>query len=96
MKAARKVLILGDMFELEGEAEKEHQALGKLIQQKGFNEVYLCGNLMKIAQIEIPSAKQFGNREDLIKELKSNTFSDATILVKASRGIGLEVIVDYL
>jgi UDP-N-acetylmuramoyl-tripeptide--D-alanyl-D-alanine ligase len=96
MKAPRKVLILGDMFELEDEAEKEHQALGKLIQQKGFNEVYLCGNLMKIAQVEIPSAKQFGTREDLIQELKCNTFQDATILVKASRGIGLEVIVDHL
>jgi UDP-N-acetylmuramoyl-tripeptide--D-alanyl-D-alanine ligase len=96
MKAARKVLILGDMFELEDEAEKEHQALGKLIQQKGFNEVYLCGKMMKIAQVEIPSAKQFGSREDLILELKANTFADATILVKASRGVGLEAVVDYL
>lgn len=96
MKAARKVLILGDMFELEAEAEKEHQALGKLIQQKGFNEVYLCGKMMKIAQVEIPSAKQFGSREDLILELKANTFTDATILVKASRSVGLEAVVDYL
>jgi UDP-N-acetylmuramoyl-tripeptide--D-alanyl-D-alanine ligase len=96
MKASRKVLILGDMFELESEAEKEHQALGKLIQQKGFNEVYLCGKMMKIAQVEIPSAKQFGSREDLILELKANTFADATILVKASRGVGLEAVVDYL
>jgi UDP-N-acetylmuramoyl-tripeptide--D-alanyl-D-alanine ligase len=96
MKAPRKVLILGDMFELESEAEKEHQALGKLIQQKGFNEVYLCGKMMKIAQVEIPSAKQFGTREDLIHELKANTFTDATILVKASRGVGLEAVVDHL
>lgn len=96
MKAARKVLILGDMFELEAEAEKEHQLLGKLIQEKGFNEVYLCGALMKIAQLEIPSAKQFANRDDLIATLKANDFSDAVILVKASRGIGLEAVVDYL
>ena len=52
--------------------------------------------MMKIAQVEIPSAKQFGSREDLIAELKANTFSDATILVKASRGVGLEAVVDYL
>ena len=96
MKAARKVLILGDMFELEAEAEKEHQLLGKLIQEKGFNEVYLCGALMKIAQLEIPSAKQFANRDDLIATLKANDFSNAVILVKASRGIGLEAFVDYL
>lgn len=96
MKSERKVLILGDMFELEEEAEKEHQQIGKLIQQLGFNEVYLCGALMKVAQLEIPSAKHFGTKEDLIEALKENKFNDSTILVKASRGIGLEAIVDHL
>jgi UDP-N-acetylmuramoyl-tripeptide--D-alanyl-D-alanine ligase len=96
MKAPRKVLILGDMFELEAEAEKEHQQIGKLIQQLGFNEVYLCGNLMKVAQLEIPSAKHFSTKDDLIAGLKQNNFSDSTILVKASRGIGLESIVEFL
>lgn len=96
MRADRKVLILGDMFELEGEAEKEHQQLGKLIQQLGFNEVYLCGNLIKIAQLEIPSARHFSTRDDLVSNLKENHFDHATILVKASRGIGLEAIVEFL
>jgi UDP-N-acetylmuramoyl-tripeptide--D-alanyl-D-alanine ligase len=96
MKAERKVLILGDMFELEGEAEKEHQQLGKLIQQLEFNEVYLCGNLIKVAQLEVPSARHFSTRDDLIANLKENHFSNATILVKASRGIGLETIVEHL
>jgi UDP-N-acetylmuramoyl-tripeptide--D-alanyl-D-alanine ligase len=96
MKAARKILIVGDMFELEEEAEKEHQQVGKLIQQLGFNEVYLCGHLMKVAQLEIPSAKHYTSKEDLIAALKENDFSDSTILIKASRGIGLESIVDHL
>jgi UDP-N-acetylmuramoyl-tripeptide--D-alanyl-D-alanine ligase len=96
MKAPRKVLILGDMFELEAEAEKEHQQIGKLIQHLGFNEVYLCGNLMKVAQLEIPSAKHFSTKDELIVGLKQNNFSESTILVKASRGIGLESIVEFL
>jgi UDP-N-acetylmuramoyl-tripeptide--D-alanyl-D-alanine ligase len=96
MNANRKVLILGDMFELEEEAEKEHRELGKLVQEKGFNEVYLCGNLMKVAQLEVPAARHFGKKEDLIEILKSNKITNATILVKASRGIGLETVVDYL
>jgi UDP-N-acetylmuramoyl-tripeptide--D-alanyl-D-alanine ligase len=96
MKAPRKVLILGDMFELEEEAEKEHQEIGKLIQRFHFNEVYLCGKLMKIAQLEIPAAKHFGSREDLISALKENDLSNATILVKASRGVGLEAVVEHL
>lgn len=96
MKAERKVLILGDMFELESEAEKEHHDLGELIQHLEFNEVYLCGSLIKVAQLEVPSARHFSTKEDLIDNLKSSHFSNATILVKASRGIGLETIVDYL
>jgi UDP-N-acetylmuramoyl-tripeptide--D-alanyl-D-alanine ligase len=96
MKAQRKVLILGDMFELESEAEKEHHDLGELIQKLEFNEVYLCGSLIKVAQLEVPFARHFSTKEDLIENLKSSHFSNATILVKASRGIGLETIVEYL
>lgn len=96
MKAENKVLILGDMFELEGEAHKEHLAIGALIREKGFRSVYLCGSLFKSALHEIPYAKYFEKKEDLVKELKLYPLKDATILVKASRGIGLETVVEYL
>ena len=96
MKSDEKVLILGDMFELEDEAAKEHQAIGKLIRDKGLSNVYLCGNLFKSALHEIPNAKYFGKKEDLIQELKQFPISNSTILVKASRGIGLETVVEYL
>ncbi len=96
MKSNGKVLILGDMFELEEEAEKEHKLIGKLIQEKKFENVYLCGSLFKSALSELPSAKYFENKKDLVEELKNNPLTNATILVKASRGIGLETIVEYL
>ncbi len=96
MKERKKVLILGDMFELEDQAEEEHRAIGKLIREKGFKEVYLCGALFKSALHEIPYAKYFVRKEELILELKQYPINDATILVKASRGIGLETIVEYL
>ena len=96
MKSSKKVLILGDMFELEGEADKEHQLIGKLIREKEFTDVYLCGSLFKSALHEIPKAKYFTKKDELIQELKQFPVKDATILVKASRGIGLETVVDYL
>ncbi len=96
MKASRKILILGDMFELEGEADREHQAIGRLIKEKRFDDVYLCGSLFKAALREIPTAKYFVKKDDLIAELKQFPLHNATILVKASRGIGLETIVEYL
>lgn len=96
MNASNKTLILGDMFELEEEAEKEHRNIGKLIKEKGFDKVYLCGTLFRSALAEIPYAKQFDKKDMLIEELKANPIKDSTVLVKASRGIGLEAIVDYL
>lgn len=96
MKAHHKVLILGDMFELEEESEREHRALGQLIGEHGFNEVYLCGSLIRAALDEVPQAKHFSRKEDLAAALKDNPVNDAIILIKASRGIGLETIVDVL
>jgi UDP-N-acetylmuramoyl-tripeptide--D-alanyl-D-alanine ligase len=96
MNASNKVLILGDMFELEEEAEKEHHAIGQLIREKKFERVYLCGSLFKAALREIPNARYFVKKEELIEELKQYPIRSATILVKASRGIGLETVVDYL
>jgi UDP-N-acetylmuramoyl-tripeptide--D-alanyl-D-alanine ligase len=84
------------MFELEEEAEKEHKLLGQLLHQKKFDQVYLCGKLFKSALAEIPTAKYFEDKTSLIENLKTNPVSDSIILVKASRGIGLETIVEYL
>ncbi|HEY3429918.1 MAG TPA: UDP-N-acetylmuramoyl-tripeptide--D-alanyl-D-alanine ligase [Cyclobacteriaceae bacterium] len=96
MNATNKVAIVGDMFELEDEAETEHMAIGKLLSQQNFNAVYLCGGLMKSAAKEIPSAHYFEKKEDLLKMLQQNPLSNSTILVKASRGIGLEAVVEVL
>lgn len=96
MKADSKVLILGDMYELEGEAEKEHRAIGQIVSEKTFDNVYLCGKLFKSAVDVIPKAKHFETKSALIEDLKKHPLTDATILVKASRGIGLETIVEFL
>lgn len=96
MKASTKIAIVGDMFELEEEASAEHAAIGKLLAEKKFDAVYLCGALMTDAHKEIPTAKHFVKKEDLIAELKHKPIHNATILVKASRGIGLESVLDYL
>jgi UDP-N-acetylmuramoyl-tripeptide--D-alanyl-D-alanine ligase len=96
MQAKNKVVILGDMFELEDESETEHRSIGKLLKTKNFNDVLLCGELMKWAKQELPIANHFEKKDELIDFIKSNPMKNTTILVKASRGIGLETIVDYL
>jgi UDP-N-acetylmuramoyl-tripeptide--D-alanyl-D-alanine ligase len=96
MKATKKIAILGDMFELEEEASKEHRRIGELLKEKKFDQVYLCGQLMKSAREVFPSVHYFENKEQLIEDLKRSPIQEATILVKASRGIGLETVVEYL
>jgi UDP-N-acetylmuramoyl-tripeptide--D-alanyl-D-alanine ligase len=96
MKAKHKVLILGDMFELEDEAEKEHRNIGSMLKTLSFEKVFLCGKLMKSAKDEYPQAQWFETKEKLIEEIKNNPLKDVTVLVKASRGIGLETVVDFI
>jgi UDP-N-acetylmuramoyl-tripeptide--D-alanyl-D-alanine ligase len=96
MHADKKVLILGDMFELEEEAEEEHRSIGKLIRDLGFTEVYLCGKLMRAALKEFPRANHFFLKEELLEALQKNPVNHSTILIKASRGIGLETVLDVL
>ncbi|MEY4929430.1 MAG: hypothetical protein RI909_154 [Bacteroidota bacterium] len=96
MQASRKVVILGDMFELEEEAEHEHQRIGELLKEKKFDRAYLCGQLMKSAKASFPEVRYFEHKDLLMADLKANPITDSTILVKASRGIGLETIVEYL
>jgi UDP-N-acetylmuramoyl-tripeptide--D-alanyl-D-alanine ligase len=96
INAENKAVILGDMFELEDESEREHRAIGQLLRDVKFKDVLLCGDFMKWAKQELPNANHFEKKEELINYLKLNPIKNTTILVKASRGIGLETIVDYL
>ena len=92
----RKVAILGDMYELESEAETEHQRIGAILKEKGISEAWLCGPLMAAARKTFPAGRFFDTKADLIKELKSKPIVDALILVKASRGMALEEIVESI
>jgi len=96
MKAKKKVVIMGDMFELEEEAAKEHARIGELLKAKNFDAVYLCGSLMQSAKANFADAIYCEQKEELVELLKRSPITDATILVKASRGIGLETILEYL
>lgn len=96
MPGKNKVAILGDMYELEEEAEAEHIRMGTVLREKGISTAYLCGPLMAAAKKSFPSGKFFASKEVLVAELKANPISGATILVKASRGMAMEKIVEFL
>jgi UDP-N-acetylmuramoyl-tripeptide--D-alanyl-D-alanine ligase len=96
MKAGKKVAILGDMYELENDSEAEHKKIAEWIAINSIDETLLCGELIKSAvQAGLP-VKHFATKDDLVDYLKAHPIHDAAILVKASRGMALESVIDYL
>jgi UDP-N-acetylmuramoyl-tripeptide--D-alanyl-D-alanine ligase len=91
-----KAIILGDMFELGEESIDEHTALGKLLSNCKFQKIILCGKNMKYAAEQLPSVIYFETKPELIDYLQKNKISDYSILIKGSRGMGLETILEYL
>jgi UDP-N-acetylmuramoyl-tripeptide--D-alanyl-D-alanine ligase len=96
MKGKRKVAILGDMFELGEISDSEHSQIGKLTKSANIDEVYFCGRNMAIAAKENKKAVHFNMTKDLDNFLKSHNFKDSLILIKGSRGMQLESIVDNI
>lgn len=88
-----KTIIIGDMLELGTESLMEHTEILKLAEQLNFNEIITVGSQFQQVKND---ALNFSNTNDLIIYLKNNKISSKNILLKASRGIALEKVVEYL
>jgi UDP-N-acetylmuramoyl-tripeptide--D-alanyl-D-alanine ligase len=87
-----KILILGEMLELGNESDKEHQKIVQLIKNKGFREVYFVGKGFKIAENE--NYRYFEDSKKLQSYLENEKIKKAFILIKGSRGVKLETIIN--
>lgn len=94
--ASRKMVILGDMYELGSESEAEHAALGRLIADCHFDVVILAGQDMKYALSALPKAYYIPDKFSLHNWLMDHPMTDTHILVKGSRGMSLESVVPFL
>ncbi|MDC1106776.1 UDP-N-acetylmuramoyl-tripeptide--D-alanyl-D-alanine ligase [Prolixibacteraceae bacterium] len=87
LKHPKKIVILGDMLELGDVAEPEHQELIERLKNEKLDQYMLVGEVFsKIASSE----NTFRDTEELIRHLQENEIKDALVLIKGSRGIGLE------
>lgn len=94
--AHRKVVILGDMYELGSESAAEHAALGQLIADCRFDTVILAGQDMKFALGALPDAYYIPDKFSLHNWLMDHPMTDTHVLVKGSRGMSLESVVPFL
>lgn len=92
----KKVVILGDMFELGEESEAEHRLLGALIAKGNFDLVVLFGHLIAPALESLPKAFYFSDKFSLHNWLIDKYLHDSYILIKGSRGVSLETVLPFI
>jgi len=93
----RKILIIGDMGELGKKAAQYHASIGTYINKRKIEDVAGIGQLTKhtIAKCK-GNAKWFGNKKELIRYVKSKIEKDACVLVKGSRFMKMEEVIEGL
>ncbi len=95
---AAKVVVLGDMFELGEESATEHAALGNLLAELPFNKVVLIGPEMAHAHDICGNSHNhyFATKAEAAVWLQNEALENHQILIKGSRGMGLETLLELL
>jgi UDP-N-acetylmuramoyl-tripeptide--D-alanyl-D-alanine ligase len=95
INANQKLVILGDMLELGDSGEEEHLKILSVLETLKIEKVFLVGSLFQKVSSK-PEFKSFPDIYKLIDFLKVEPVTGNSILIKGSRGIGLEKIYDLL
>lgn len=96
MQANRKVMILGDMFEMGAEAAAEHEAVLKAALAVPAHDHIFIGAEFYLLHSNYPGATYYQTAEEALTGLQANPITDATVLIKGSRGMALERLVALL
>jgi len=95
MKAENQTVILGDMFELGEYGEEEHHRIVELIKTLHFKRVILCGDLFNAVSKENEFIS-FRDTDSTINWLIENPVRNSNIMIKGSRGMKMERMLDHL
>ena len=88
------LFILGDMLELGSYSQEEHQAIINQLKKGGIQQVILVGPIFCASKTTGFTA--FENSTAAKNHLDKQLLQDYTILIKGSRGIALEQLLDHL
>lgn len=95
----RIIAVLGDMFELGETAPKMHADLAKNIIDNNVDVVFTAGKLTQNLYNALPDKIKGGNKEesvDIAKDVFKSLKNGDVILVKGSRGMKMENVVNYI
>lgn len=95
LSTKNKYLFLGDMFELGASAHQEHQDIANFVEANFDGHIFLIGkNFFKTKTKQ--STLRFSTFEDLEIEFNKLKISNSTVLIKGSRGMALERILQHI
>lgn len=94
LKDENKVVFLGDMFELGEESKTEHQKIADLVTSYNFSKVFLIGKAFSATSAK--NAFIYESFESFKNSTNYSNINNATILIKGSRGMALERLLDLL
>lgn len=99
--SGRKIAVLGDMLELGDYSKAEHRHLAEMVKESGVDTLFLYGKetqhtVMRAIEIGFLKFFYYDRMEDLIESLKNYVKPDDLVLVKGSRGMRMEKVVQSL
>ena len=93
----KKIFVMGDMGELGNEAPALHSEIGVAARMAGIDAVYALGELSRHAVTAFGAgAHHFASAEELEPVLLGELASNVTVLVKGSRFMRMERVVEML
>lgn len=94
---APRHLVLGDMGELGGDAERLHADVGAVAADAGIEALWACGPLSAAAVRRFGErGRHFTDRKALAEALREALTPGASVLVKGSRSAGMDEVVTLL
>jgi UDP-N-acetylmuramoyl-tripeptide--D-alanyl-D-alanine ligase len=93
MSAPKKIAILGDMLELGAESQKEHEAILRFAARLKLDHLVAVGPVFAGCDPARYQAIFLPNAQAAKEWFERQAFDGALVLIKASRGIGLERVV---
>lgn len=94
--AGKKMALLGDMFELGDYEAEEHQKIKDQALALGIDTIILVGNAYSSLSNEKGNVLQFPTTEDALDFLREQEQSGFTVLLKGSRGMRMERLLEFL
>ncbi|WP_299334865.1 UDP-N-acetylmuramoyl-tripeptide--D-alanyl-D-alanine ligase [uncultured Psychroserpens sp.] len=91
-----KIAILGDMFELGADAKMEHQSIADLANTLALEHLILVGENFFNIEHKHNNTSYFNTYEELKTAFQAFKFKNKMILIKGSRGMALERILELL